>query len=56
MSVPIPEGAAHLLVADDALIEGHQYGADIATCGETVCASSLPAVLCPLGCDSRVAR
>lgn len=40
-------GAVHLLVADDALVEGHRYGAYVAACGEVVCASSLLAALCP---------
>jgi hypothetical protein len=47
MSAPLPQGAVHLLMADNALAEGHRYGAYIAACGEVVCASSLPAALCP---------
>lgn len=51
MSAPLLQGAVHLLVADDALAEGHRHGTYIAACGEVVCASSLPTVCCPPDCE-----
>lgn len=33
MSAPLSPGAVHLLVADDALVEGHRYGTYVAACG-----------------------
>jgi hypothetical protein len=51
VSTPLPEGAVHLLVADDALGEQHAYRAYLAVCGALMPASSLPLATCPRECD-----
>ncbi len=45
----------HLLVADDALPEGHRSGSYLAVCGAVLHASSLPSSCCPEGCECDLA-
>lgn len=53
MSAAQPAGMCHLLVADDALGEGHAWGTYVAVCGELV--TDLLPGSCPPGgeCDPR---
>jgi hypothetical protein len=46
----------HLLVADDALPEGHRSGIYLAVCGAMLHASSLPSSCCPEGCECDLAQ
>ena len=45
----------HLLVADDALPEGHRSGIYLAVCGAMLHPSNLPSACCPEGCDCDLA-
>ena len=55
MSAPPPAGGIHLLVADDALPEGHPSGIYLTICGAVLHASNLPSSCCPEGCDCDLA-
>ena len=55
MSAPPPAGGIHLLVADDALPEGHRTGIYLTVCGAVLHASNLPSSCCPEGCDCDLA-
>ena len=55
MSAPPPAGGIHLLVADDALPEGHRSGIYLAVCGAMLHPSNLPSACCPEGCDCDLA-
>lgn len=49
VSAPLPAGSCHLLVADDALTDGHLTGTYVAACGALV--SSTPPSSCALDCE-----
>lgn len=44
----------HLLVADDAVTEFHQYRTYVALCGELLGASELPSGSCSEDCDAGI--
>ena len=48
---PHPWGVLHLLVADDALTEGHVYRCYLALCGALLPTSELPPSACPDDCE-----
>ncbi len=48
MSVPLPEGAFHLMTTDDDLARG-PYCSHVALCGAVLTASSLSPSYCPEG-------
>lgn len=49
MNAALPAGTCHLLVADDALTDGHTSGTYVAVCGELV--TDLSHWSCPPGCE-----
>ncbi len=51
MSAPHPWGVLHLLVADDALTEGHVYRCYLGLRGELLPTSELPPSTCPDDCE-----
>jgi hypothetical protein len=51
VSAPHPWGVLHLLVAHDALTEGHVYRCYPALCGALLPTSELPPSTCPQDCE-----
>ncbi|MGH4014630.1 MAG: hypothetical protein ACRDSL_12040 [Pseudonocardiaceae bacterium] len=51
MGCPLEPGSVHLLMADTAVGEIHQYGIALALCGAELTADGLPPWECPQGCE-----